>query len=103
MITTTVMRRVLAKLEAESLNVANRTSGLTTYSERAAHEGATVSTATLRLLQGDGVLIARMVKALNAETHTLADFRNMPADAKPRARGASSTACDDQHTTAQGV
>jgi len=32
-----------------------------------------------------------------------ADFRNMPADAKPRARGAgaSSTGCDDQHTTAR--
>jgi len=104
MITTTVMRRVLAKLEAESLNVANRTSGLTTYSERAAHEGATMSTATLRLLQGDGVLLARMVKALNAETREgAADFRNMPADAKPRAlgAGASSTACDDQHTTAR--
>ena len=98
MLTTTVVRRVLAKLEAESLAVAGRGKP-----GEGAHDGAVMSVAALRLLQGDGVLIARMVKALNAETHTLADFRNMPADAKPRAMGASSTACDDQHTTAQGL
>jgi len=98
MITPTVVRRVLAKLEAESLDVAGRGKP-----GEGAHDGAVMSVAALRLLQGDGVLLARMVKALNAETHTLADFRNMPADAKPRAlgAGASSTACDDQHTTAR--
>lgn len=47
-------------------------------------------------------LLAEIREAL-AAPEGVADFRNMPADAKPRAlgAGASSTACDDQHTTAR--
>jgi len=62
MITPTV-GRVLAKLEAESLDVAGRGKP-----GEGAHDGAVMSVAALRLLQGDGVLIARMAKALNFET-----------------------------------
>ena len=63
MITQTVMRRVLAKLEAEDVHVLART-------ERgsAAYAAAGDMIDANRRLQAEGVLIARLAKALNFET-----------------------------------
>ena len=63
MITPTVMRRVLAKLVAEDVRVLART-------ERGsgAYEAAGDMIDANRRLQAEGVLIARLAKALNFET-----------------------------------
>jgi len=95
MVTPNKIRRVLAKLEAETRDAATR-QGVAVLGRHNPRLYA------LALLQGDDELIYALAIALNFETREgAADFRNMPADAKPRALGASSTACDDQHTTAR--
>ena len=63
MITPTVMRRVLAKLEAEDVRVLARTErGSVAYAAAGDMLDAN------RRLQAEGVLIARLAKALNFET-----------------------------------
>ena len=88
MITPTVMRRVLTKLEAEDQRIVARGEP-----GQPAHDSAQMSLLTNRRFQADGVMIARLARALNAETPAFA----------PNSQGASSTGCDDQHTTAPGV
>jgi hypothetical protein len=67
-ITTTVIRRVLAKLEAADLEAIHRTDGVSDTAAKAVNETARASCKANRVLQGDGVLLARMVRALNDET-----------------------------------
>ena len=99
MVTPNKIRRALAKLESATRDAAKR-QGVAVLGRHNPRLYA------LALLQGDDALIYDLARALNFEMgEGAADFRNMPADAKPRAlgAGASSTACDDQHTTAKGL